>query len=267
MMMNYIKELNAFRDRLLMNELTAGAIVLWYTLMSMNNAAGWKKQFNAPNAVVGQLSGLSKQGILDARKILMEEGLITCENGKRGKAPIYELISLLPNADRVLDRSTDHSLDQLSDQSAGQFTDQLLDQLQDQSVDQSPGESLTIPKQKEKQERREEETREDNLVSIYEKNIGKLNPLTKTDLLQWCRRLGEDVVLEGIKLMVKHDGRTFRYLEKILQEWAGANVKSLDDVWKYEQQKMMRDNTIPFRKQPAAGKRSVFDELRAEAGL
>ncbi|ASN05787.1 hypothetical protein CFK40_12585 [Virgibacillus necropolis] len=73
--MDYIKELNAFKDWLLMNDLPTGAITLWHTLMAVNNATGWKERFNAPSSTVGQLMGLSKQGILDARKILMEEGV------------------------------------------------------------------------------------------------------------------------------------------------------------------------------------------------
>ena len=240
-MMNYIKELNAFKDWLLVNELPAGAIVLWYTLMSVNNSVGWKERFNAPNAVVGQLTGLSKQGILDARKRLVEEGLITCENGRKGKAPVYELVSLLTNAVP--------SLDPLAYQ--------------------SPGECLNIPKQKQKQERREEETQDEPIVSIYEANIGKLSPLAKQEFLQWCNKLGYDVMVEAIKLETKHNGRTFRYLEKILQEWDGADVDSVAAVEEYEEKKrVMRDNTVPFRKQQAAGKKSVF-ELKPveEAGL
>src|SRR5690625_4827187 len=114
--MNYIKELNAFREFLLFNELPASAISLWYTLMGMNNASRWKRQFNAPNAVVGQLAGLSRQGILDARNILIELGLISCEQGKKGKAPAYEIHSLAEAADTSVDTPLDTSLDRSDDQ-------------------------------------------------------------------------------------------------------------------------------------------------------
>lgn len=88
MIMNYIKELNAFKDWVQVNELSASATLLWHTLMIINNTTGWKNQFNAPNALVGNLSGLSVQRINEARKQLMEQQLITCENGKKGKAPV-----------------------------------------------------------------------------------------------------------------------------------------------------------------------------------
>lgn len=94
--MNYIKELNAFREFLLEHELSAGAISLWHALMSINNKTRWKQQFNGPLAVVGQLAGLSKQGVMDAREKLLEHELIRYERGCPGKAPVYEMISLVP---------------------------------------------------------------------------------------------------------------------------------------------------------------------------
>lgn len=93
--MNYIKELNAFREFLLENELAAGAISLWHALMSINNKTMWKRRFNGPGAVVGQLAGLSKQGVVDARAKLVEYGLIRYDKGCPGKAPVYEMISLV----------------------------------------------------------------------------------------------------------------------------------------------------------------------------
>src|SRR5699024_6566812 len=81
--MNYIKELNAFREWLLVHELPTSAIVLWYTLMGINNIARWKRTFNAPNGVTQQLSGLSKSGVHVARKSLVEHGLITYEPGEK----------------------------------------------------------------------------------------------------------------------------------------------------------------------------------------
>ncbi|WP_141554370.1 hypothetical protein [Virgibacillus ndiopensis] len=54
--------------------------------MAINNSVGWKRRFNAPNALVEQLTGLSKQGLLDARKTLVKHNLITSEKGKKGKA-------------------------------------------------------------------------------------------------------------------------------------------------------------------------------------
>jgi len=145
----------------LFNELPSSAISLWYTLMGMNNASRWKRQFNAPNAIVGQLAGLSRQGILDARNILIEHGLISCEQGKKGKTPAYEIHSLAKATDTSVDTPLDASLDPSADQ------------------------HLNILKHKEKQERRQEETAHAHLLEIYETNIGKL-PLDKLAVQPIC---------------------------------------------------------------------------------
>jgi len=226
----------------LFNELPSSAISLWYTLMGMNNASRWKRQFNAPNAIVGQLGGLSRQGILDARNILIEHGLISCEQGKKGKAPAYEIHSLAEAVDTPADTPLDASLDQSADQ------------------------HLNILKHKERQERRQEETAQAHLLEIYEANIGKLPPLMRDEFFKWLDKVGEAVMTEAIKRLVKHGGRTFSYLEKILLEWEAAQVKTPEDIISYRQHQQKADNnTIPFKKKNKQKSQSVFDKLREEA--
>src|SRR5699024_11489009 len=105
--MNYIKELNAFREWLLVHELPTSAIVLWYTLMGINNIARWKRTFNAPNGVTQQLSGLSKSGVHVARESLVEHGLITYEPGEKGKAPRYETHTLVKKTNATVEPTVD----------------------------------------------------------------------------------------------------------------------------------------------------------------
>lgn len=93
--MNYIKELNAFRDWLILNRIHPNACLLWHTLIMINNKTGWKKRFYGHNPLVEQLTGLNKLAISKARKILVEHQLIRYEPGHKGKAPIYEMISLV----------------------------------------------------------------------------------------------------------------------------------------------------------------------------
>lgn len=113
--------------------------------------------------------------------------------------------------------------------------------------------------------KREEDGTDCNLVTTYEENIGKLSPITKTEFIKWLEIFGEDVMLEAIKLTCKYDGRTFRYLEKILIEWREAKLATVKSVTLYEEKKgKPKENMIPFRKSPH--KRSIFDELREEAG-
>ena len=93
--MNYIRELNAFRDWLMLNPLTTSGVALWYTLMSINNMAGWSEWFTVPNSTLQQLAKLSKQGLADARNELKLKGLIDYRPGNRKQAGQYRMISLV----------------------------------------------------------------------------------------------------------------------------------------------------------------------------
>ncbi|MDY0404217.1 DnaD domain protein [Virgibacillus sp. 179-BFC.A HS] len=283
--MNYIKELNAFRNFLLTNQLSVGAISLWHTLMSLANATGWKKRFNAPSQTLCQLSGLSRQGVLDARNSLVAHGLIRCESGQNGRAPVFEMISLVKEPedgqtrntrqatvdtsldrlpDRPLDRSLDTSQDRLPDRPLDRSLDTSQDRLPDQPLDtlldQSPDNILTIPKQK--QYEKEEDEAHAELIAIYEQNIGSLPPLLCKELLTWEKRLGKEIVIEAIRIAMKHSGRTFRYLETILTEWEQAGIKTVAAVFSYEKQKSEKGTSFQKQQRKTV---TIFDALRKEA--
>lgn len=92
--MNYIKELNAFRDWALINRPSTGQVALWYSLMSVNNMTGWKTEFTVPNQTLQLMTGLSRQGLANARNALMQAGLIKYEKGRSNQAGRYRMISL-----------------------------------------------------------------------------------------------------------------------------------------------------------------------------
>lgn len=230
--MNYIKELNAFREWLLVHDLSSGPITLWHTLMSINNVARWRKRFNAPYAIVGQLSGLSKQGIVNARQVLIKHGLLSYQAGKKGKAPIYEMYSLVNNMGDKVDAST--------------------------------SEPLTIRKHKQNKNKQKGEEANDCTI-IYEQNIGTLTPLNKDVLLAWAVDLGDDIVLEAIRRASIHGGRTFNYVEKMLRDWKAAQLDSCEAVVAYERQKYRNHkHTVLFK--PHTQDKLLFKALREEVG-
>lgn len=85
--MNYIVELNAMRDYLLMTWMPKGQIALWHALMMVDNLSGWKTWFNAPNKILIQLAGMSKNGIIKSREALRKRGLIDYIPGASGTIP------------------------------------------------------------------------------------------------------------------------------------------------------------------------------------
>lgn len=93
--MNYIRELNAFRDWLMVNRLSSGQIALWHMLMSFNNRAGWQEWFTLPNQTLQLVTGLSRQGLSKARNGLIQAGLIQYKKGRSSQAGSYRMQSLL----------------------------------------------------------------------------------------------------------------------------------------------------------------------------
>ncbi|WP_188456034.1 DnaD domain-containing protein [Virgibacillus oceani] len=243
--MNYLKELNAFRNWLFLNEMPTGAIVLWHALISVNNSAGWKKQFNAPNSVVQALTGLSKQGLIKSRGKLIEKNFVRYKKGKRGSAPIYEMVSLI------------NIMDQSGSQTSTEYDNQ------------TSSSSLPIPKQKLNQKQkssREEQAK--NPFIVYEQNFGILRPIVRESMIDWCNDLSDQIVIEAMRLTVKRGGRTFGYIEEILKEWSDAKLVSIDQVRAYEMEKAAkRHRTNSIHNQTTENTKSMFDELRQEGAL
>lgn len=91
--MNYMRELNAFRDWSLLNSPSTGEIALWHSLMSVNNAAGWVDWFTAANQTLQLMTGLSRQGLDKTRNRLVQRGLIEYRKGVSNQAGKYHIVS------------------------------------------------------------------------------------------------------------------------------------------------------------------------------
>lgn len=89
--MNYIAELNAFHDYLLLNQLSTSEIALWHALVHINNKTMWKTEFAASNLMLQQLTGLSISGIASARNKLKQRGVLEYIPGKARQAGKYHL--------------------------------------------------------------------------------------------------------------------------------------------------------------------------------
>nr|WP_320146024.1 glycine zipper family protein [uncultured Anaeromusa sp.] len=93
--MNYMRELNAFRNWAMINRPSTGGVALWNMLMNVNNMTGWKEWFTVPNQTLQLLTGLSRQGIESTRNSLIQFGLIEYKKGRSNQAGSYRMISLL----------------------------------------------------------------------------------------------------------------------------------------------------------------------------
>ena len=98
--MNYIHEMNLFKQWCRVNSPNTSEIVLWYALMAINNELGWVAHFKAPFVTLHPLTGLSERSIQSSRNKLRQAGLIQYEEGRKGKAgyyTVYEISKKVPN--------------------------------------------------------------------------------------------------------------------------------------------------------------------------
>lgn len=206
--MNYIKELNAFRDWLLINDdITTSEVALWHSLMTVNNMTGWKTTFSVPNSTLQSLTGLSKQGLDNARNKLKTKGFIEYQKGQRKKSGKYKIISLVNSVDQTLDR--------------------VVDQPIDQTLVQPVDEGLDITKQKQNENKKSSSSAD--AYNFFQENFGVLRPFIAESLGHWIDEMSEDLLIESMKIALKA-GKGFDYAEGILRKWDQNGISSLRDV-------------------------------------
>ncbi|MCT2534787.1 DnaD domain protein [Aquibacillus koreensis] len=270
--MNYLKELNAFKEWTRFHSLPVCAVALWHTLMLLNNAVRWRRSFNVPNTTIEQLSGLNPQRLSEARKILAAHNLISYQPGTKGKAPIYQMMSLVAYFDG-LSASTDQSITQSEEPHEAihaPMTEESQDTFQEPMPEVYPepsrNNSRDIHKGKEKDKQKENRGRGDalNAYTVYEQNFGILKPIVQELFLSWCDDLGDALMIEAIKLAAQKGGRSFSYIESILKEWTQAGVKTLEQARNYEQQKKHHQPNV-YLMQKKSKNKAIFDKLRKDA--
>jgi hypothetical protein len=95
--MDYIKEMNAFYDLDMANQLTPNAISLYFALLNIANKLYWKAGFTVSNLTLQSRSGIADRKTLDrARNQLIQKGLIEYKpSGKVNQAGSYTVIGCL----------------------------------------------------------------------------------------------------------------------------------------------------------------------------
>ncbi|PAV27780.1 hypothetical protein CIL05_20085 [Virgibacillus profundi] len=261
--LNFHKDKNFFMDWMVLNHITTGEIVLWHTLMNIGNRLGQRSIFNAPTSTLMRFTGLSKQSVINARKKLLERGFIRYEKGGQNKAPIYEMI---PLHQAIGHYSSFTNTEKLTPHLTKDLTQELTPTLTPTSTPNLP--IHKVKNTKEKSSSRGEKREVNSLFKSYEENMNKLTPMIEDELQTWTKVFDEEIVVEAIRESVKKGGRTFSYLEKILQNWKQAGLATLAEVETFELEKELEKNKklIPFRKQTTneESQEDLFTELLKE---
>jgi DnaD/phage-associated family protein len=261
--MNYIKEMNAFKTWLSYNKLSSGAIALWYTLLSLNNGIGWKKQFSVPNHIVEQYAGLSKKGLIQARKQLVDQGLIKYIPGhKRTAAPKYELISLADQFNFSSSAQNENSAPREDTQTSHTHEPKTAPNSDTNIGTNTDTHTTPLYKQKENINKNKTNIHHPKAVLFYEENFGQLSPYARESLLEWCKKMGEEMVIAAMQIAIKSGGQTFAYIERILQEWSRAKLETVEQIEAYQKRKASYAAKRFPRKGSLEQKQELLDKFR-----
>ena len=91
--MNYLLEINRFYSWLTTHPQSPQAQALWNMLMSIDNRAGWPKEFAVSSATLSAALGISRTQLSRCRKELIDAGRIVHAQQKGGQAALYSIVS------------------------------------------------------------------------------------------------------------------------------------------------------------------------------
>lgn len=223
-MQSYISELNAFRNWVVLNRPSTGAVALWYTLMSCANSAGWPEWFTVPGPTLQLLTGLSRQGLDRARAQLIQFGLIEYKRGQANRAGKYRLISL---ADR---QKVGTPVGTVVDTQVGTPIDALVDAPVDALAGTNRTHSLTHGEHIKKRQDKDIDKTDQSSSSVsssalarvaqaYESEIGALTAMVREELIALVDEYPADWIEDAIRQAAVQNVRKLSYIRSILANW------------------------------------------------
>jgi DnaD/phage-associated family protein len=241
--MNYMRELNAFRDWAMINRPSTGGVALWNMLMSVNNMTGWKTWFTVPNQMLQLLTGLSRQGIESTRNSLLQYGLIEYKKGRSNQAGSYRMISLLgDNFPECQNLGTGVGTTLGTD--VGTSTGTLLGT----GVGIPVAHSYTRLDEK-KDDDNTRESEDLSLLKQIEKNYRPISPADMQFFTRWQEDFPDDVILDCVRRAFENSAFSQKYMDTIFQRWMQAGVKTMEDVGRLDAAWEKRKG-IPKPKEP-----------------
>ena len=137
MVINYVREREAFYDWLSFNTLSPTAQSLWNALFTIYNQKGWPEGFvKVPDMVIRSYMHVSHDALLDARTQLKNKGLLDFTKGeRRASAAAYKLIFFTAESVVCTEKA-----DKVADKAAGKPADTYkLNVNQNPNVNQTKG--------------------------------------------------------------------------------------------------------------------------------
>lgn len=267
--MNYIKQINAFYDRLETNSLSTSAIALWHALMHINNKAGWQREFSVAVSVLCVKTGLSERTISNARNELKQKKFIDFKSRKGNKSAVYILEDLSETIARNLSyKSTDKenlqeiNADNSSDKNSvsainadsvsGNLSYNVSDSVSDNL---SALNKLNETKQNETNiaaANRQANNRQANFFNQYMLCFnGQPNPIQIEEINSFIDNDGltEEVICLAFKKAAEA-GAKYPYARAVLNSWAQKGIKTITDAQKEQEERLKKQTNNKKRVEP-----------------
>lgn len=260
--MNYIKEINAFRNYLKTNPLEAITQALWYVIADYHNTSNWERWITIDNQRLMAELCISEKTLIKHRNKLIQAGLLEYKSHQRKKGSgKYKLLSFeLGEVGKI--KSTEQTAENFTaDKKAENETtvkntadwkaERKADREADWKADHSDIYKLNKTKLNEtnsssnntavEDEKFDEEFRE--LARLYQSCGFRVNGRTAEWLLDLKERYGFEWVKNAILQADKQDVRNKAYVEKILNNWdTWGGMKLSGEQLKEE---VIKDGTTP----------------------
>nr|DAK40385.1 MAG TPA: Replication initiation and membrane attachment [Caudoviricetes sp.] len=244
--MDYIRQMGGFIGRSAAVSLSASSYALYLQLFGINNKRRWAEWFEASNAHLETVTGLTSKTIQKARQELIEKGFISVRFGDRRIPTKYHIVCLgekLPYNGGL-------------EESLGEVIGEVIGEKFPQKDPAEPTASMDseLPKTKTKTKTNNNKqqqqyipracAREDEhpqphsrdkpdeesfgrIVRMYEDNIHPLTGMIDRDILSdLCSSYPENWIAEAITEAVKSNVRRIRYIEAILESWKRDGFKT-----------------------------------------
>jgi hypothetical protein len=238
---NYIKEINAFRNYLKTNSLEAITQALWYVIADYHNSSNWDRWIAIDNQRLAAELCISEKTLIKHRNKLIQAGLLeyksqqrkkgsgrykllSFELGEAGKKETVEQTAENITPDKKADGKTTvkNTPDKKAERKAVQGADWKADRsdlykLNETKLNDINTSTTTETKEDNFKNNFDEEFKE--LAQLYQKCGFDVNGLTPDWLMDLKERFGFEWVKNAILEAEKQGARRKAYVEKILSNW------------------------------------------------
>lgn len=227
--MEYLSQILKFNDLLQTNNLSSGQIALWYALMHINNKCQWTEWFQAANRTLEFYSGLSKNGVIKARNVLKQKGLIDFKSNGTSAAS-FKIKILYGGTESSAESSIDSGIDGGIDSGIDSGTKSGLLNRQRIRPRQRPRQRQVAEEVKEELSLSAAATAADCVLSEYERLIG-IPTQNIACLIDGYIEQGmtPELMIRLIEYSVERNARSWQYIEKAIIGNLNDGIKTLDE--------------------------------------